>query len=507
MDKKWLKILPAAAVLAAVGITCYQSEKMPVEVEQVANNNIMYTNELKEMLLWDQTEEKSTDKSASSSKAKTSVKKTSVKKASKIKTGTKKNTVSGASAAGAGGGGGAGTTVTPTTQVPADGYMDGTYTGSGTGFAGTITVSVTVSANRITAINIVDASSETPSYFASAQGVISKILASQSPNVDAVSGATYSSNGIIQAVQNALSQAIPSASQATPTPTPTPTPKPTKKPAPTPKPEEEQIYQDGTYMGTGAGYSGTVTLTAKIKKGVIKKLEVTHTDTPMFFQKAWDVLENEIIQNQSVDGIDTVSGATYSSNGILDAMKDILRQAKKEETVQTPTPTPEPSVTPTPDVPSDEPLPEPSVTPTPDAPSDEPLPEPSVTPTPDVPSDEPLPEPSVTPTPDAPSDEPLPEPTPTPEPLGPYKDGAYTGSSYGFFGQVNVTVTVLNGQIVSIEQTNDDTPEYFEDAWNGIYPKVMANQSADGVDTVSGATYSSQGILGAIKKALAQALI
>lgn len=46
---------------------------------------------------------------------------------------------------------------------------------------------------------------------------------------------------------------------------------------------------------------------------MIKSLEAEHTDTPMFFKKAWDILENEIIQNQSVDGIDTVSGATYSS--------------------------------------------------------------------------------------------------------------------------------------------------------------------------------------------------
>ena len=160
--------------------------------------------------------------------------------------------------------------------------------------------------------------------------MISKILASQSPNVDAVSGATYSSNGIITAVQNALSQAIPSGNQAVVTPTPTP--KPTKKPSPTPKPGNEQIYKDGTYTGTGKGYSGTITLTAKIKKGVIKSLEAEHTDTPMFFKKAWDILENKIIQNQSVDGIDTVSGATYSSNGIINAMKDILKQAEKGST-------------------------------------------------------------------------------------------------------------------------------------------------------------------------------
>ena len=98
--------------------------------------------------------------------------------------------------------------------------MDGTYTGSGTGFGGTITVQVTVSNHKIASINILNASSETASYFANAQGVVSRIISSQSPNVDAVSGATYSSNGIITAVQNALSQAIPSGNQTTATPTP-----------------------------------------------------------------------------------------------------------------------------------------------------------------------------------------------------------------------------------------------------------------------------------------------
>ena len=146
-----------------------------------------------------------------------------------------------------------------------------------------------------------------------------------------------------------MSQAIPSGNQAVVTPTHTPSPKPTKKPSPIPKPGDEQIYKDGTYTGTGKGYSGTITLTAKIKKGMIKSLEAEHTDTPMFFKKAWDILENEIIQNQSVDGIDTVSGATYSSKGIINAMKDIQKQAEKGTTKVTPTPTPEVTVTPIPE--------------------------------------------------------------------------------------------------------------------------------------------------------------
>ena len=466
--KPWLKLLPAAAVFAAVCITCYQADKSPAESVQVTDSNIMSTDDIKKMILAEDLTEKTTASSAKGSK--NSAKKTSSKKAGKIKTGTKKNTTSGAAANAAGGGGGAGSTVTPTTEVPVGGYTDGTYTGSGTGFGGTITVQVTVSNHKIVSINILDASSETASYFANAQGVISRIISSQSPNVDAVSGATYSSNGIISAVQNALSQAIPSGNQTTATPTPTPSPKPTRKPVPTPKPGEEQKYKDGTYTGTGKGYSGTVTLTATIKKGVIKSLEVEHTDTPMFFKKAWDVLEEEIIQNQSVEGIDTVSGATYSSKGILNAMKDILKQAAQGSTKVTPTPTPKITVTPTP-----------KATPTPKV---------TVTPTPEE---------TPTPAPDE-------TPEPTPEPTGPYIDGTYSGSSYGYSGRVNVTVTIQGGQIVSIEQSNSDSPEFFDEAWNSIYPQIMANQSADGVDTVSGATFSSEGILGAVQKALAQAL-
>lgn len=520
-SRQWLKLLPAAAVFAAVCVTCYQAEKTPVQTVEVSDADIMSTADIKSMLtLEDSADSTKNSKSTSDKNRKTSSKKTSStkKKTSKIKTAAKKNTSTGAAAGGAGaagGGGGAGTTYTPTTEVPQDGYVDGTYTGSGTGFGGTITVQVTVSNHQIAAINILDASSETAAYFANAQGVISKILASQSPNVDAVSGATYSSNGIIQAVQNALSQAMPSGSQAettpipeatpTPGPTPTSTPEPTKAPVPTPKPEEEQLYKDGTYTGTGKGYSGTVILTAKIKKGVITSLDVTHTDTPMFFDKAWGVLENEIIQNQTTEGIDTVSGATFSSKGILSAMKDILKQAKKG--TAKPTPTPEPTATPKPTA---TPTPVPTATPEPTA-----TPAPEITETPDItpdPDETPTPEPTQSPdeNPDVtPEATPTPEetPEPTPEPLGPYRDGTYSGSSYGYSGKVTVTVTISGGQIVSLEQTNKDSPEFFEVAWGTLNPQILANQSADGIDTVTGATFSSEGILGAARKALAQAAV
>lgn len=131
----------------------------------------------------------------STTKKKSSSKKSAKKTAAKKSSGTRTISESAKSNAGAAG---QGTTQTPVASVPADGYKDGTYEGSGTGFGGTIRVRVTISGGKIAAIDILEASGETASYFASAQGVISRMIAGNTPNVDAVSGATYSSNGIIQ---------------------------------------------------------------------------------------------------------------------------------------------------------------------------------------------------------------------------------------------------------------------------------------------------------------------
>lgn len=81
---------------------------------------------------------------------------------------------------------------------------DGTYKGSANGYGGKVTVNVTVSKKTMTAIDIVSAPGETDSFFNRAKGVIDEMLTAQSTDVDVVSGATYSSNGIIGAVKNAL---------------------------------------------------------------------------------------------------------------------------------------------------------------------------------------------------------------------------------------------------------------------------------------------------------------
>lgn len=465
--KNLVKLAPAAVVIAAVAAAGAQAGSSGKEVT-AETREVVKSQDLESLLKTaysyeaadDEAEEESLLKAGKNTSSASSKKKTS--KISKKKSGIKKGSsktlpVKTAASSGVG----QGSTTTPTTEVPEGGYKDGTYQGSGTGFGGTITVQVTVSGGKITAVDILSASGETGSYFASAQGVVSKVLSSQSPNVDAVSGATYSSNGIIQAVQNALSQAGNSDS-ATPaaTPTPTPTPKPAKKP----KKDTSVSYKDGVYEGQAEGFDGTVTVKVTIKNGKIKKISNTNTDTPEFFNKAWKTIKSNVISRQSTSEIDTVSGATFSSNGILGALSQALSKADQSGT----TDSKEEDITPTPTTVPDE----------------------TVTP---IPTEIPQP----TKTPDNPSDE---QPV-----VNLLKDGTYTGSAMGYSGQVNISLTIKDGKITEVTNTNSDTRSFFNKAWRSIQPKILEKQSTEGIDTVSGATFSSMGILDASKIALEQA--
>ena len=85
-------------------------------------------------------------------------------------------------------------------------YKNGTFSGSGEGFEGTITVNVTIENDKITNISVVSASDDEP-YWSEGKGIISRIISAQSANVDTVSGATFSSRGILDAVKAALSSA------------------------------------------------------------------------------------------------------------------------------------------------------------------------------------------------------------------------------------------------------------------------------------------------------------
>ncbi len=86
-------------------------------------------------------------------------------------------------------------------------YEDGTWTGSGQGFGGIITVEVTIEDGSITAIDVTGHSGEDGAYYSEAEQMIDDIISAQSADVDTISGATFSSTGIRTAVAEALEQA------------------------------------------------------------------------------------------------------------------------------------------------------------------------------------------------------------------------------------------------------------------------------------------------------------
>lgn len=86
-----------------------------------------------------------------------------------------------------------------------------------------------------------------------------------------------------------------------------------------------------------------------------------------------------------------------------------------------------------------------------------------------------------------------------------YKDGVYTGNGNGKTQGMKVQVVVSGGKIngVSVLTSRDDQP-YLNEAISGMASRIIAAQST-AVDTISGATLSSKGILQGAAAALAKA--
>lgn len=88
------------------------------------------------------------------------------------------------------------------------GFRDGVYTGEAEGYGGPIDVSVTIEGGKIASIDITSSENEDASYFSTATAVVDEIINQQTTAVDTTTGATFSSAGIINAVADALEQAV-----------------------------------------------------------------------------------------------------------------------------------------------------------------------------------------------------------------------------------------------------------------------------------------------------------
>ena len=225
-------------------------------------------------------------------------------------------------------------------------YADGVYVGSSRGYGGTVRVQVTMENGSITEVEILGASHETKQFLRRAKRLLTTVVEAQSWEVDAVSEATYTSRGILGAVQNALTGEVVN------NPLP-PQPKPAA-----PLVVEEftapSTYLDGIYTAEAMGFDGKITVQITVAEDKITDITLLSAeDEEEYLSRAKQVIP-AILEGQSPN-VDAVSGATYSSTGILNAVKLALEKAAvapaqeaSEETAEeaAPSEAPEPEETP-----------------------------------------------------------------------------------------------------------------------------------------------------------------
>ena len=194
-------------------------------------------------------------------------------------------------------------------------YKAGTYTGTAEGRNGDVTVEVTLSADKIEKVTVKE-HQETPNISdAAIKDVPEAIVKEQTPNVDTVSGATITSEAIIEATKAALKEAGVDLSTFGAV-------------------EHENVpvtYTAGTYEGTGQGYNGPITLSVTFSEDSITDIdysnqkETNHIGTPAYEYLVADAKE------ANGSGIDIVSGATFTSKGFKDALSAAAEAAKASD--------------------------------------------------------------------------------------------------------------------------------------------------------------------------------
>lgn len=91
--------------------------------------------------------------------------------------------------------------------------------------------------------------------------------------------------------------------------------------------EQTGKFTPGTYTGVAAGKNGDITVEVTFSADAIESITVvSHSETPSLSDGAIANIPTQIVESQSL-GVDAVSGATYTSNGIIDAVADAVKQA------------------------------------------------------------------------------------------------------------------------------------------------------------------------------------
>lgn len=236
-------------------------------------------------------------------------------------------------------------------DVSSSNVKDGEYYGEAEGYGGLLKVKVTIKNGKIVNVEVVS-NNETPEYFSAAKEVINRIISSGSVDVDSVSGATVSSNAIKRAVADALSKAgIKTGdlknSKATPSRH--------GKIVPASKRSTRagsigllaENVADGTYDGVGSGYGGPIRVRVIVRNGNIISVKVlSHNETTQgpvnYYANGRSVISR--ILGAPGKRVNTVSGATLTSRGIIDAVNDALSKAPGRPSAVVPGTKPNPNI-------------------------------------------------------------------------------------------------------------------------------------------------------------------
>ncbi len=181
-----------------------------------------------------------------------------------------------------------------------------TITGSSKGFGGMVDVTITFDGDKITKVTS-EGKDETPTVGGAAlEKLDAELLEKGSADIDGVSGATFTSDAYKKAAQQAIDEHNGKSTSA----------------------EIKDI--SGTYEGTASGYGGDVTVSVELNQGQITDIVVTDAkETYGIGQHALDELPSQIVDTQNV-AVDSISGATISSNAVKTAVSNALETAGED---------------------------------------------------------------------------------------------------------------------------------------------------------------------------------
>lgn len=196
-----------------------------------------------------------------------------------------------------------------------DSVEDGVYSGSADGYSGPISVEVTVEGGEITDVKVLSHSDSPGISDPAIEEVPAAMVAGNTTEVEVVSGATFTSTGIINAANIALTGEAGEASEA---------------PVVDEGEEDEEVevsdnvYVDGTYTETVEGHNGPMTVEVVVEGNVITSVVVLeHEETDGLADPALEDVPAAIIARNGTD-VDVVSSATVTSEAVIKAVEKAL---------------------------------------------------------------------------------------------------------------------------------------------------------------------------------------